>query len=184
LGLVVPTRATGPAALASHHNCHTLTSHVHVISSKAGVPWSTKDAAGQSLEVADPAWPAPPPGASWIWRTPTSRNEVVTFTVRFSVKHSARNVHGMLSVTADNAYKAYLNGRLVGANGPFSFDGPDEFTWATIYKHAVTPVRGANVLKIKALNYFGPSEPGVNPAGAVFRLRVTFDCPGKSCRRP
>jgi hypothetical protein len=151
------------------------------LASGSNISWRTPTEHGLAVEVTPhPAWPRLD-GAAWIWRTPTDVNEVVTFRRRFRIPHSAQEVRGSLWITADNAYRAYLNGHLVGHNGAFSFDGPDSFTWSTIYRHRLNPKTGLNRLQIKALNYFGPAEPPDNPAGVVFELRVSFECPGKSC---
>lgn len=157
--------------------------HTQVIASGAGLKWSTPRERGRAVEVEPhPAWPILE-GAAWVWRTASPRNEVVTFKRAFYVPRSARGRSGVLHITADNAYQAFLNGKPVGANGPFDFDGPDEGTWATIFEHAVTPKKGWNVLTVRAINYFGPAEPPDNPAGLVFRLDVSYTCPGRSGAR-
>ena len=165
---------SGPALATS-----STTGHKKVVASGAGIKWSTPREHGKSIEVTPhPAWPAIE-GASWVWRTPTNRNEVVTFTQTFTIPHSARNLTGVLHITSDNAYRVFLNGRLVGANGPFSFDGPDEGTWATIFDHVVNAKKGRNILTVKAINYFGPAEPPDNPAGLIFRLDLNCARPGR-----
>ena len=151
------------------------------IASVGGIRWHTPDDSGSAVLVEPhPAWPELE-GSKWIWRTATKANEVVTFRRSFRVPRSAHHVTGILHVTADNAYRTFLNGEPVGAAGPFSFDGPDEGTWATISSFEVQPERGQNVLILEALNYFGPPEPPDNPAGIIFRLDIAYDCPGASC---
>jgi hypothetical protein len=146
------------------------------LSSQAGLPWKTPSSSGTAVELTpNPAWPSLP-GATWIWRTPSETNEIVTFTQKFNIRHSGGHVLAVLNITADNAYQVSLNGKLVGANGPFSFDGPDEETWATIFEHHLTPRRGRNVLEIRALNYFGPADSLNNPAGILYRLDIRYGC--------
>jgi hypothetical protein len=154
--------------------------NTQVIASEAGLRWSTPSERGRAVEVEPhPAWPNLD-GAAWVWRTTSPRNEVVTFKRAFYVPRSARKVSGVLHITTDNAYQVFLNGKPVGANGPFDFNGPDEATWATIFQHTITPKKGWNVLKVRAINYFGPAEPPDNPAGLIFRLDLSYTCPGRS----
>ena len=98
------------------------------------------------------------------------------------VRHTAVGTppRGILQITADNAYRAYLNGRLVGHNAAFSINGPDSFTWSRIYRYFPYPQPGHNQLRIQALNHFGPAQPPDNPGGVIFKLRVSFECPGSS----
>jgi hypothetical protein len=174
--------AAAPAS-ADEAGVPTPTSHTFRVTSQAGQPWVTRTAVGRTVAVEPhPAWPQLS-GASWIWRTPTQRNQVVTFWRLIGLPHAAHNIDATLRITADNAYQVSLNGRLVGANGPFSFDGPDEGTWGQVFDHAALPRRGLNVLVVRALNYFGPPLPPDNPAGLIYSLEVTYDCAPGTCAR-
>ena len=161
---VWPMTASAQSLHQRRHDC--------MVSSQAGVRWTTVSSSGRAVElIPHPEWPSLP-RATWIWRTPTDENELVTFTQAFKVRKSRGPVAATLSITSDNAYQVFLNEKLVGSNGPFSFDGPDEATWATIFEHHLTPRRGRNLLEIRALNYFGPPEPDNNPAGLIYRLDI------------
>ncbi len=67
-----------------------------------------------------------------------------------------------VSVTADNSFDLWINGRLVGAGGDFN----------TIFNFDITPFvkPGTNLIAIAALN--GDDKP--NPAGLIASLEVKF----------
>ena len=124
-------------------------------------------------------WPSIP-GAAWIWSPGPA--EQATFTARFRLPPQAKKRDGVLEISADNAYQAYLNGELVGSGGAFDPDGPDDFTWATVFTHDLDPKAKENVLEVRVINYFGaPTDE--NPAGVTFRLTASYVCPGRSCAR-
>lgn len=119
-------------------------------------------------------------GASWIWLPPTRTEEQATFSQTFRIPPQAKEITGVLHVTADNAYRAYLNGELVGSAGSFDPNGPDDATWSTVFTHQVMPIKRNNTLAIQVINYFGPPTDD-NPAAVIFRLDVSYVCPGHSC---
>jgi len=175
--------------------CPTRSVESFSIGSEPGLKWSAGPASGAAVysvgnvgcEAIDPTghctsgvWPTLD-GASWVWLPAPRSEQIVKFSTSFRIPPSAKNIDGELSMTADNAYRAYLNGKLVGTGGPFDVDGPDESTWSTIFSHEVHPAKRNNVLVIRVVNYFGPSDES-NPAGLIFRLDVSYTCPGRSCK--
>ncbi len=148
-------------------------------------------------------------GANWIWNTgtmiPTGREitgQVVTFTQSLDVP-GGLPVSGTLDITADNAYRAYLNGTVVGQArvGP-GFPStlmeaptgtPQTGTWGVasqgwqqVGSYSFTPVVGQNTLRVQAANeymyggttYTGESYPADHYygwTGSGYNLAVSPD---------
>lgn len=117
-------------------------------------------------------------GANWIWNTagtiPTGREitgQVVTFVQTVDVP--GLPVSGTLDITADNAYRAYLNGTEVGqarvGTGfpttlmaqPTGAAAPQTGTWGvasqgwqSVGSYAFTPTMGQNMLRVQAANEY------------------------------
>jgi len=126
----------------------------------------------------NPRWTAVIPGATWIWKTffasHPGNGETVTFTRRFNLPGTVTS--GNLTVAADNSYTASVNGTQVGAD-PTEFnyfeEGKDNYNVAS-QLHA-----GDNTLSFVVKNWFGDSDPKLNPAGLLFKLVVHMQ--GEGC---
>jgi hypothetical protein len=127
------------------------------------------------------AWPIIP-GAHWVWNhrnvTPAHAHDGVRpldFTWTFSLPEDATNIIGQLQITADNAYRVFLNGIAVGHDGELDRRGTDG-SWATVDTHYMQPVPGANTITVRAVNYrssvFTPFD---NPAGLIFRADIFYE---------
>ncbi|MBS3792664.1 hypothetical protein KGY77_08490 [Candidatus Bipolaricaulota bacterium] len=119
-------------------------------------------------------------GASWIW-TKDSKEipEVTQETFRESFKIKGIPTFGEIEITADNFYKVYLNGRLVGQK----YDS-DTRTFERTYTHTVTSYLkpGNNELKVIGIN---DSLDGRNtsPAGVIYNLNIDYKLGGKWAER-
>jgi hypothetical protein len=121
------------------------------------------------------AWTADVDGAStsakWIWSSnpvdqgDTTVNATRTFTRTFSVIGTPTS--GQLTLAADNFYKVWVNGILVGqdaAEDNYSIVGQDVYTISNL-------VAGTNTLKIEVTNLaVDGSTPESNPAGLLYSL--------------
>jgi hypothetical protein len=125
-----------------------------------------------------PGW-ASLQGATWIWRAAkVSKQEalngspVITFRRKFAAPAGA--AHATLRITADNAYKVALNGRVVGSSGELSATSNlDDGHWHTFDAFAVPLQPGENVIVVWAVNYRSSAPNGeANPGGGVFSLAV------------
>ena len=119
-----------------------------------------------------PAWTASIPGATWIWNTfavehPTT-TEVYTFKNTFEWHGDVATA--TLDIAADNEYRVWLNGVLVGSdNGGdnFSLAGQDQYSGNVLINEIV---QGENVLTVEVTNRSGNANPTKNPAGALYKL--------------
>lgn len=112
---------------------------------------------------------AQPGGAKWIWQgqagtsvnAPEGRRY---FRVQFDVPAARAVKSAVCSITVDNAFVLFVNGKRVG-------DGRD---WRQVLAFDVKPhlVAGPNVLAVEADNWKGSGE---NPAGVLARLKVELD---------
>jgi hypothetical protein len=121
-------------------------------------------------------WTAQITGASWLWdqekETNPTRSNVRSFFREICLANDARNMTGTLKVAADNSYKAWLNGTLVGQDpGETNYFAPAD-TWSV--SHALAPC--ANDLEIEVDNW---AQPGgtewTNPGGVLYCLDVAYD---------
>ena len=118
-------------------------------------------------------------GATWIWRVAkVSKDEahngspVVTFRRKFTPP--VGRTRATLRITADNAYKVTLNGRVIGSSGELSAaSNVDDGHWHTLDAYAVPLQPGENVIIVWAVNYHSSAINGeANPGGVVFSLSV------------
>jgi hypothetical protein len=127
------------------------------------------------------AWPKIS-GAHWVW---TNRNvspahalegvRKLDFTWTFSLPDDATNIGGTLQITADNAYRVFLNGVAFGHDGQLNRRG-DDGSWASIETYTIQPVPGANTVTVRAVNYrSSSSNPFDNPAGIIFRADISYE---------
>lgn len=127
-----------------------------------------------------PSWPKID-GATWIWRTATVAKDeavqgspVVTFRHKFTAPSGAPR-QATLQITADNAYQASLNGRLIGSNGVLDAASNADQQWRGIDSYKVTLRPGSNELIVRAINYHSPlgasADGQSNPAGVIFALK-------------
>jgi hypothetical protein len=125
-----------------------------------------------------PSWPVLQ-GATWIWRvTKVSKDEalngspLVTFRRKFTPP--VGSTRATLRITADNAYKVSLNGRVVGSSGELAAaSNVDDGHWHTFDAYAVPLQPGENVIIVWAVNYHASTtNGGSNPGGVVFSLAV------------
>jgi len=127
------------------------------------------------------AWPLIP-RAHWVWNhrnvSPAHAHDGVRpldFTWTFSLPSDATDIGGTLRITADNAYRVFLNGVAFGHDGQLDRKGRDG-GWTTIESYAIQPVPGANTITVRAVNYrssvFVPYE---NPAGILFRADISYE---------
>jgi hypothetical protein len=137
-----------------------------------------------------------PAGARWIWESyrPVHplEGDIVYFQKTFTI--SGYPTAGMLHITCDNGYEAWLNGHLVGSAGlGVGWEASDltnpfvGFNWAIVGAYDVSSllVKGTNTLIVKAANeYEGPKdlEPvgtvDLNPGGLIFQLDISSNsCP-------
>ena len=87
-----------------------------------------------------------------------------------------------IDVTADNAYEAYLNGVLVGADGAMNVQTAEQppYTWSTVdqYNPVDAPLHpGLNSLEMRVVGYagllaLGRLGPTQNPAGLIYRASI------------
>jgi hypothetical protein len=125
-------------------------------------------------------WPSIP-GAHWVWNhrnvSPAHAGQGVRpldFTWTFSLPADATGVAGTLRITADNAYRVFLNGVAFGHDGELSRRG-DDGSWQTIERYAIRPVPGENTITVRAVNYRSNTSPFGNPAGILFRADITYE---------
>lgn len=126
-----------------------------------------------------PAWPKLP-GATWIWRVARPSKEeavngspVITFRRTFMAPPGVAEAR--LTITADNAYRASFNGRIVGAQGELAAASHDGIAhWRSFDAYTVPLRPGENVLLVQAVNYrsAGAATGEANPGGIVFSLAV------------
>jgi len=125
-----------------------------------------------------PAWPAMK-DAQWLWTAyKVSPDEalkgspIVTFKRSFVVK--ANNAgRATLQLTADNAYEASFNGKVLGSNGPLDAASSLDQDWRTFDTYDVLLKPGVNTLMVRAVNYHSPGatrDPEANPGGLVYKL--------------
>jgi hypothetical protein len=150
---------------------HTASGSGSAVYSTGNVGCPSVDSAGQC--TAGGVWPHLRP-ASWIWTGDgDDAAHTASFEVSFSIPPQAKRARGFLHITADNAFRAFLNGHFVGSGD----------NWARIYRFAVSPDSKKNVLRVRTRNEPGNDWYG-NPAGLLFRLDVYYECPGHSCAHP
>ncbi len=129
-----------------------------------------------------PAWPTLK-GATWIWRVAKVSKEeavkgspIVTFRRKFTIS-SGDGAQGTLQITADNAYEATLNGKVIGSNGALDAASNGDQQWRTIDSYTVSLKPGNNILSVRAINYHSPlgnsADGESNPAGLIFSLAVS-----------
>jgi len=130
------------------------------------------------------SWPSID-GATWIWRTyqvtpEEAQNGVrpVTFRRTFSLPAGAAGASGSLQVTADNAYRAYLNGSYIGGDGSMdtATDETDPFSWTSIETFTITPRPGNNSLTFEVVGHHwnGGPVPTGNPAAFIWKADMTW----------
>lgn len=97
--------------------------------------------------------------ANWIWFPGENRRENATFYFRkrFDLPEDVREAQ--LWITADNAYKVYINGKVVGSDG----------RWEDAERYEVGRLlrKGGNVIAVEASNVDGP-------AGLLVEMKVTL----------
>lgn len=132
-----------------------------------GVSWQ------DSVVIASPnsAWKTITGGA-WIWSSdPVSDNsakygEELLFKESFSLEECQQGYHptGYIEVSADNTYKLYLNGELIGSElGQYTYKDKEGYILNTALQY------GENVLEIEATNMgFENLNPASNPAGIIY----------------
>ena len=130
------------------------------------------------------AWPSIQ-GATWIWKSylvtlEEAQNGVgpITFRRTFSLPAYATNASGSLRITADNAYRVYLNGSLLGRDGtmnPATYE-PYPESWLSVETYTVRPHSGENTLTFEIVGYEWPNStlPQHNPAAFVWRLDLAW----------
>ena len=133
------------------------------------------------------SWPSIP-GATWIWTCflvdAESKFGPYTFKKTFSIPNDAHSIGGSIMITADNAYKVYLNGVLLGSDGTVSSPPPTHdqepnhvAQWSSIETYNFVPQPGANEITIQANNYRGWVDPNTNPAGVLYRAVFVYKVP-------
>jgi hypothetical protein len=126
-------------------------------------------------------WPTIP-GAHWVWnhRNVSSAQahdgvRPLDFTWTFSLPDDATAIGGTLQITADNAYRVFLNGMALGHDGQLDRKGKDG-GWQTIETYAIQPVAGANTITVRAAGYRSSNFiPYYNPAGIIFRADISYE---------
>jgi hypothetical protein len=174
--------------------------------SRAGIPWVYTDGSSGTAELtyghngcgeidasgfcSTGVWLSVP-GAHWIYKTQNVTEdeanlgtEVITFTDSFELPSSASVITATLQITADNAFRVWLNGEFIGTHGTmFAYPwGAGDGTEGTLWPYAVTPTPGANVLLIEMLNHGTmtgevpepPLTPWESPSGLIYRLDISF----------
>ena len=127
-----------------------------------------------------PAWPKLE-GAKWIWTSNTVTQDeaqngsaITTFRRRFTPPIGAK--HGVIQISADNAYELYLNDQFIGRSGPLDASSNDDQIWRAINSYTLDLRLGENELKVRAINYHFPYKtvptPFDNPAGVIFLLKI------------
>jgi len=129
-----------------------------------------------------PAWPTLK-GSTWIWTAAKVSKEeaikgspVVTFRRKFTVS-AAGGAQGTLRITADNAYEASFNGKVIGSNGALDAASNADQQWRTLDSYTAALQPGENMLTVRAINYHSPvgnsADGESNPAGLIFSLVVS-----------
>lgn len=87
-------------------------------------------------------------------------------------------VSASMNISGDNAYKLYVNGKLVGSDGTvYGPAEPDPYEWSTIEEYDLTSTLRPclNWIKVVVRNY--KSDGGtweINPTGLVYRIHITY----------
>ena len=120
-------------------------------------------------------------GATWVtWdcmvEDPTE-NSWYIYKKTFDIPGTV--VSAMMSITADNAYMAHLNGKLVSRDGNLYQPTPDTdpMNWQTVETFDVTkPLReGNNQIVVYVRNYGVTDSSWIrNPTGLVFSIDITY----------
>jgi hypothetical protein len=127
-------------------------------------------------------FPAPPASgwqASWIWTPDQWREAGSKCFARRTFSLPAQPAHAAIWITADNAYRLYVNGRLLGADG--------DFPVAERYDIAPHLRAGRNVIAIECTNADGPAgllAEAVIRFSAGKALRVLTDAAWKTAVAP
>lgn len=134
-----------------------------------------------------PSWPSIS-GANWIWayyKTDTAAKwGPFVFKRNFNLPADATNIHGTLKITADNAYKLYVNNGFVGQDGFVTNPVTSHFVdtlhvqrWNSTETYIVdlNLVPGANQIMVNASSYGDWIDYKKNPAGLIYRLDITYD---------
>jgi hypothetical protein len=148
------------------------------------------------LAWAHSAWaPYGIPGADWISSAYNSEtpdfNTWRLFTRTFALPAAATNISGTLTMNADNAEIAYLNGVFVGDGSPAIVYGPSTKDLTPElgdgrhgYDSIEGPigissqlVAGTNKLWIMARNYAWSGGPEANPTALTYKLCYQYDKP-------
>jgi hypothetical protein len=161
-----------------------------------GSVWDTHNGGSVSNDAGGPF-----AGATWIWPTsdPATPNEgeYATFEKGFNLPGPPTS--GTIKITADNGYKASLNGTPVGsarlfapffATGDLTESGVQSSDWWTPGNFGLAPLQmGTNTLSVIAANEAAYPDPptvettghagtagGVcaNPAGLIFKAQASY----------
>jgi hypothetical protein len=123
------------------------------------------------------------PGATWISTAEDVEQPLCDswrlFHEEFEIPFTALNIDGTVTVTADNAEEVYLNGMLVGNDGPVS-DTAYRATWEWATEliddlaGALNP--GVNQLDFIVRNYAqSDGTAASNPTGLIYDVSVVYD---------
>lgn len=138
-------------------------------------------------------------GADWIWESERVVNpvngDIVSFERSFEI--DGYPISGILDITCDNGYEAYLNGEFIGSgqveDGWMGSDLKEGYVhtsgWQTVEHYDVSGLLnpGGNILEVIAVNeYMNTDDVGddgkrqlegdeiINPGGLIFELTITY----------
>lgn len=125
----------------------------------------------------NPLWEVTIPGAKWIWSTEFVQNPAATSTATIKKDFALLNTPktggvATLRVSADNMFKVYVNGTLVGDQS--NDQGYSAANYKT-YNVQSYLQKGNNKIEFKVTNTPMGNDPKQNPAGLLYRLDVMND---------
>jgi hypothetical protein len=90
-----------------------------------------------------------------------------------------RVVSASINITADNAYRLFVNGKLVGSDGTVYGPGPypQPWNWQSIEEYDLTSVLrpGLNCMRVAVRNYgLEGATCQTNPTGLIYRIDITY----------
>jgi hypothetical protein len=90
-----------------------------------------------------------------------------------------RVVSASINITADNAYRLFVNGKLVGSDGTVYGPGPypQPSNWQSIEEYDLTSVLrpGLNWMRVVVRNYkMDNGDWQHNPTGLIYRIDITY----------